>query len=305
MVFLALAPVAQAQEPSLDMVLARAGQYVTAFRSRLSGIVSEERYEQHARTPSGARQRFRSYETENVVLKSDFLLVRPPGSDRDIEFRDVYEVDGRATRDREERLMRLFLDPSVSGRAQIQSIMNESARYNIGLIGRTLNTPTLALMFLDPGYQTRFRFARDDESKPTLDFNTALPEEPTDVWVVAYEEVQPRTVIRGKDDKDIPVRGRFWIEPSGGRVLASELIAKDPEVEAILDVRYDADPTLGQLVPVEMRERYIDRYGSRVDGTATYSNFRRFQVNVQETMPPEVEEHLPPQPESDVPQPRN
>ena len=113
MAFLALAPVAHAQEPSLDVVLARAGEYVTEFRSQLSGIVSEERYEQRARTPTGALQGLRSYENDDVVLKSDFLLVRPPGSDRDIEFRDVYEVDGRATRDREERLMRLFLDPSV------------------------------------------------------------------------------------------------------------------------------------------------------------------------------------------------
>ena len=271
---------------SLDVVLARAGKYVTEFRSQLSGIVSEERYEQHARTPSGRRQGFGRYVHDDVVLKSDFLLVRPPGLDRDIEFRDVYEVDGRATRDREELLMRLFLDPSVSGRSQIQSILNEN---NIGLIGRTLNTPTLALMFLDPGYQIRFRFARVDEPKPRLDFDTALSEDPANVWVLEYEEVQPRTVIRGKDAKDIAVRGRFWIEPSGGRVLASELIAKDPEVEAILDVRFHFEPTLVQFVPVEMREWYSDRYGSRVDGTATYSNFRRFQVNVEETLPPETE----------------
>ena len=36
-----------------------------------------------------------------------------------------------------------------------------------------------------------------------------------------------------------------------------------------------------------MRERYNDRYGSRVDGTATYSDFRRFQVNVEAELPPE------------------
>ena len=150
-------------------------------------------------------------------------------------------------------------------------------------------------MFLDPGYQIRFSFARGDEFKPRLDFDTALPEDQADVWVLEYAEVENSTVIRGKDDKDIPVRGCFWIEPTGGRVLASELIAKDPDVEAILDVRYQFDPTLGQFVPVEMREHYVDRYGSRVEGTATYSNFRRFQVNVEENLPPE----------NNVPQERN
>ena len=157
--FLALAPVVcQAQEQTLDVVLARAAEYVTEFRRQFSGIVSEERSEQVARTPTSPGR----YSHEQLDLRSDFLLVRPPRSDRYVEFRDVYEVNGRPTRDREERLTRLFLDPSPSARAQIQSIVNESARYNIGLIGRTLNTPTLALRFLDPAYQGRFAFAHTD-----------------------------------------------------------------------------------------------------------------------------------------------
>lgn len=288
--FFAPEPVAsQALEPSLDVVLARAGTYVTEFRTRLSGIVSEEKYEQQAKTPvSTGRRGFPKYTYEHVVLKSDFLLVRPPGSDRNVEFRDVYEVDGRATRDREERLTKLFLNPSGSSEVQIRSIINESARYNIGLIGRTLNTPTLALLVLDPVFQVRFEFARADESSPELEFATALPDDST-VWVLEYEEVQPDTLVRGRDNKDLPIRGRFWIEPRDGRVLASELIAKDSEVEATLDVRYQGEAILGQFVPVEMRERYHDRYGSQVDGTATYSNFRRFQVNVEETLPPETD----------------
>ena len=152
---------------------------------------------------------------------------------------------------------------------------------------RTLNTPTLALLVLDPVFRVRFTFARVDESSPELDFGTELPEDPTGVWVLEYEEVQPNTLVRGKDNKDLPIRGRFWIEPRDGRVLASELIAKDSEVDATLDVRYQSNAILGQFVPVEMRERYNDRYGSRVDGTATYSNFRRFQVDVEEALPPE------------------
>jgi hypothetical protein len=287
--FLALAAGAsQAQEPSLDVVLSRAGIYVTEFRSLISGIVSEERYEQEATSPtSTGRLGFTKYTYEHVVLKSDFLLVRPPGSERTVEFRDVYEVDGRATRDREERLTKLFLNPSGSSEVQIRSIINESARYNIGLIGRTLNTPTFALLVLDPVFQVRFKFVRVDESSPELDFGTELPEDQTGVWVVEYEEVQPNTLVRGKDNKDLPIRGRFWIEPGNGRVLVSELIAKDSEVDATLDVRYQNNAILGQFVPVEMRERYNDRYGSRVDGTATYSNFRRFQVDVEEALRPE------------------
>ena len=69
--------------------------------------------------------------------------------------------------------------------------------------------------------------------------------------------------------------------------MASELILKDPEVEATVDVRYRFDTDLSYVVPVEMREYYTDLYGSRVEGTATYANFRRFQVQVAEGVRPE------------------
>ena len=97
-------------------------------------------------------------------LRSDFLLVRPEGEDHYFEFRDVFEVDGRPVRDREERLSRLFLDRSGASSRQIQEITNESARYNIGSVERTLNTPTLALLLLDPRYQPTVTFSPDERN---------------------------------------------------------------------------------------------------------------------------------------------
>ena len=47
-------------------------------------------------------------------------------------------------------------------------------------------------------------------------------------------------------------------------------------------VRYELEPTLGISVPVEVTERYarLDKPGQdRTDVAATYSNFRRFQVD--------------------------
>ena len=293
---LSLAPaVARAQPPSLDVVLGRAAEHVDRFRNQLSGIVSEERYEQEARSPYSNRQGFPGSNTEHIVLRSDFLLVRPPGATRPVEFRDVFEVDGRLIRDREERLTRLFLNPTASALGQIERITLESARHNIGLIQRTLNTPTFALLFLDPAYRIRFRFDRVDDFEPSLEFGQALPEESTDLWVLEYQEVRPDTLIHGRNNGDLPARGRFWIEPSSGRLWASELILEDEEVDAIVDVRFAFDPNIGHFVPTEMRERYGDVFGSRVEGTATYSNFRRFQVVVEEGL----------QPEEDAPHDRN
>lgn len=274
----------QGEEPSLDIVLARAADYVTDFRPRLSGIVAEERYEQRATTPPTTS--FRSYTVQYRELRSDFLLVRPEGEDRYFEFRDVFEVDGSPVRDREERLTRLFLDNSTSAARQIRRIGSESARYNIGDVERTLNTPTLALVFLLPSYQPQMSFSRVTDTSPQLAGEWGGPADSSDLWVVGYEEVPPNTLVRGRGGKDLPAEGRFWIEPTAGGVLVSEIVIEDPEVRASVDVRYESDPAVGHLVPVEMRERYENRRnGTRVEGTATYSRFRRFQVHVQETAP--------------------
>lgn len=279
-----------AQEPSLDTVLERAAGYVAEFRDELSNIVSEELYQQQAETSttSGAGA-FPRVEHERIVLRSDFLLVRMPESPRHVEFRDVYEVNGQATRDRDERLSRLFLSGSTAASDQMQSITNESARYNIGLIERSLNTPTLALLFLDNAYQRRFTFERVADSVPLLEFDGSWPTA-AQLWVVQYQEVSYRTLIRGKGNRDLPIHGRFWVEPTTGRVVASELVAKDSEVEATVDVRYAFDEGVGHVVPVEMRESYGDIYGTRVDGFATYSNFRQFQVEVEELVPPDEDD---------------
>ena len=277
---------ARAQQPSLTSVLARAAAYVIEFRQELSGIVAEESYEQWSRALSNSGVRGFGYDEERRRLRSDFLLVRPEGEDRYHEFRDVFEVDGRPVRDREERLTRLFLDNTASAARQIQGIVSDSARYNIGDIHRTLNTPTLALLVLHPDYQRRFRFARTVAGSPLLPLSQDHLPSRAEVWVIEYEEVSPNTVIRGENHKDLPAEGRFWIEPETGRVLLSELVINAPEVRATVDVGYWPESTIGHLVPAEMRERYRDRRdGSRVDGKATYSRFRRFEVQVEEAEP--------------------
>lgn len=124
-----------AQEPSVATVLARAGAYVTGFQRLLSGVVAEEIYVQDVREPTlsgiSPRSGMRSGPMHRE-LKSDLLLVKPERADRWIQFRDVFEVDGQPIRDRNERLMKLFVDPSSSTAGQVEHIVTESARYNIG-----------------------------------------------------------------------------------------------------------------------------------------------------------------------------
>jgi hypothetical protein len=296
-----LAEPAAAQEPDLRAVLERAGSYVAEFQRQFSGIVAEEQYTQEIKavarqSPCNARgmpvatrvcQEQLVYPVRSE-LRSDLLLVKPGGADDWLQYRDVFELDGLPVRNRSERLTSLFLVPSSASRNQIARIRDESARYNIGDIHRNVNVPLFALTFLAPGNQARFKFKRTDERVPAT-FGPRLAEGSafhvsTEVWVVQYQEVRRGTMIHTNHNKDLPSRGRFWIEPATGRVLMTELVARNRELRATIDVSYQSQPLLGLLVPIEMREWYDGlRSGSRIEAVATYGKFRQFQVNTHET----------------------
>jgi len=292
-------PAAQ-QEPALDVVLDRAGAYVMEFQRQFSGIVAEERYLQEVKavgrgspcdgrgTPVAMRACFEqlTYPIRSE-LRSDLLLVKAGTPAEWMQYRDVFEVDGQPVRDRTDRLTRLFLDPSASSAGQIARILDESARHNIGDVRRNVNVPILALTFLLPANQPRFKFKRTKEHMPTtvgaVSDAQGVFRVSTEVWAVQYEEVQRGTMIHTTRHKDLPSRGRFWIEPSSGRVLMTELVARNRDVRATIDVSYQSEPLLGLLVPIEMREWYDNmRTGSHAEAVATYGRFRQFQVNVDE-----------------------
>src|SRR5215510_7370665 len=127
--------------PTLQDVLARAAAYVERYEQALSGVVAEEQYVQDIVTTDTAD------DVRHRTLRSDVLLIRPRGADRYFQFRDVFEVDGEAVRDRSDRLERLFLQSSGGFDAGL-AITRESARYNIGRIDRTINVPFMAMLFL-------------------------------------------------------------------------------------------------------------------------------------------------------------
>ncbi len=286
------------EDASLTPLLKRAAAYVAQFRRELSGIVAEETYVQDVGRSLGSSIDVLSGSGQALAthreLRSDLLLVRPGGTERPVDFRDVFAVDGKVVRDRHERLTRLFLDRSASATQQLNEIITESARFNIGNIYRNVNTPTLALMFLEPEHQRRFRFTRAKDQAPALATGWGRDGQPASdrfvlpplLTVIEFQEAQKNTLIRrSTSGGDLPVRGRFWIDPGTGRVLASELIVNDPLVRATINISYQSDGLDGLLPPAEMRERYTNnRDRSTISGTATYGKLRRFQVKVDETI---------------------
>ena len=259
------------QTAEVDAILDKAGDYVTTYEKTFVGLVAEENYRQDARGRSSTDQRGFAVEapTQRRDLRSDLLLVRAPAGDRWIEFRDVFEVDGKPVRDRAERLARLFLQPSASAQRQVEDIAAASARYNIGGVNRNINLPVLALSVLEP--QNRAWYSFKGSRRGT-------------VFELDYQEERGGTLIRTTGDQAMPSHGRFTIDAATGRVLSSQLIAENGSLRAQIDVSYALEPAMGLFVPHEMREKYSLKDGSTIEGKATYARFRRYQVTVNETV---------------------
>jgi hypothetical protein len=274
--------------PPLPLVLSKAANYVELYASRLSGLVMEESYVQDVEQINrfGYRMNTRGG-VSHRQLKSDLLLVRPEGSDAWMQFRDVFEVDGKTLRDRNDRLEKLFLQPSKSTAAQADKIVRESARYNIGDIERTINLPLLAMTILDRRMQPSFQFRITEPNEELkLPKSAAFAARPG-ALLIGFNETQVKTMIATPQGKNLRSHGRFWFAMPDAEVLMTELGVDDYSLSATIHVAYERKPGLAVAVPVEMHELYENRLNSsKVQGTATYSNFREFNVKVDEQIAP-------------------
>jgi hypothetical protein len=208
-------------------------------------------------------------------LKSDFLLVRSAAATGGwVPFRDVFEVDGEAVRDREDRLRTLFLEAPAAAFDQGRRIMSEGARYNLGDVPRTINIPILPLMIVDGRHRDRFAWKRQGEQVV----------EGVRARRLDFDEQERPTLVRSSRNADVPLAGTLWIDPATGRVVKGLVRAgqiRGTRVE--VTVLFRPNPDLGLWVPAEMTEFY-QVPGQTIDATAKYSNFRRFQVKTEETI---------------------
>ncbi len=280
--FLAAAPADAARQESLtvDEVIARASAYVEVYVTELSTVVTEENYRQSDFRPGRTNP-------TRTQLRSEFLLVRIGEDAAWSGFRDVFEVNGRRVRDRQDRLTSLFLDDTTTAVARAQRIVDESSRYNLGNTSRTFNIPTYALSYLLPSNTTRFRFEKDGED--------CGDDHPT-AWNIRYTETATPTLTRGFQNISLPSEGRFCIEPDAGTVFETEITLEHPSMgrqvpatEAVAVVTFSLNPDVGLWVPTQMRERYSQRGGARITSTARYGNYRKFSVSTSENTAPAAE----------------
>ncbi len=254
-----------AQRPDAAEMLAKAGAYLASYEKAFSVVVSEERYIQSVLVSAGGNIR-----RQQRVLRSDVLQTSVGQSDW-VAFRDVFDVDGAPVRDRDSRLQKLFIDAPSQALAQSRRIVSESARYNLGSLQRNINVPTMALTYLRLSNQPRSAFSI--AGRQDVDGVSAV--------ILAFTERAKPTIIRSATD-DLPATGHFWIEPSSGRVVKSEILVDGKIAKSKITVTYAAVPKLTIWAPVSMKEEYLAR--ETIRGDATYSNFRQFAVVVGEAI---------------------
>jgi hypothetical protein len=258
------------EQTELEQLLQRVSAYVDRYGHALSSVVAEEDYTQWIEPKMGADLPMSRLGRRR--LWADFLLVRLPGEAGWMPYRDVFEVDGRPVRDRQDRLVSLLLKFSSASRAQADRITGESARFNIG-VARTVNVPPFPLRFLQDSARSRFRF----------DMRGAATIERRPVVEISFRETARPTIIRGLGGIDLPASGTVWVDAQGGDVIRTLVRTNDGEVRSEVQVTYRPDLSLDLLVPAEMSERY-DTDQTITRGLARYTNFRRFTVIVEEAI---------------------
>jgi hypothetical protein len=137
-----------------------------------------------------------------------------------------------------------------------------------------VNLPVLALTVLEPENRPWFAFTgRRKKDTPA-----------GGLWELDYREERSNTLIRTSRGQPMPARGKLQVEGDTGRILFTELAVDDEAVRAQIEVTYGLEPSVGLLMPREMREKYVTKRGTTTEGRATYSKFRRYQVTVDQTL---------------------
>lgn len=205
---------------------------------------------------------------ERRIVRSDFLLVQLGGDGEGwMPFRDAYEVKGGKLRDREDRLLKLFESNDKERFEKAAQLSEATAKHNLGNVARSINIPTLAIMFLHPRVNERFEFT--DEGEEVIAGRVLRR--------AAYREAARPTLIKTTRGRDLALTGHIWIDPFTGTVVKTDLNAADPAVRCAITVTFRKDEALDFWVPYQMDEYYKAALGlDEIVATATYSNVRRF-----------------------------
>lgn len=260
-----------AQQPTLEDVLAKAAQYVTAFADPSRALVCEESYEhtyyrRMMNTGGGSErvpQNTRRWVADKVVLAT-------PADEKAgfpwLEFRDIVSLDRKPARDGVSRLPKLLIEPKVPSLAEALQITKESAGLQTGRLERMAVLPRLLAVFLHAVNQPRFAFTKGGNRTITG----------VKTIEVKFQETGSPTLLRSTTGGDAKSTGSFWIDPASGAVVSSFL--KNGDSSAVYDeltITCALDPATKLWLPASLVERMYDSEDEKeIDGKGTFTNWR-------------------------------
>jgi hypothetical protein len=201
-----------------------------------------------------------------------------------VQFRDVFEVDGDAVRDRSDRLTKLFLNPSLS-RRQAAQLMNESFAIQHRFHRAECQVPLVALMRWIR-YQMRFSLLRQHRAQASP---RGLPESPAFTLAAdasnRFRRGRHADRDSGRRQSGCEIPRAYLVDPDTSEGTLTELVVEAKTVRSTFRVRFRSERVAGLPVPVEMCEKYTAKKRFyTLEGTATYSNFRQFSVTTVESV---------------------
>lgn len=259
-------------------IIGSAMRYTMAYEQKFALLAAEETSVQELQRPPNPGDNLSQRNPgggmraggaiERKIIRSDFLLVQLGGDGEGwMPFRDAFEVKGTKLRDRDDRVLKLFQGGDKERFEKAARFSNETAKHNIGNVARTINIPTLAMMFLHPRVNERFEFI--DEGEEIIAGRVLRR--------AAYREAARPTLVKTTRGRDLALTGHLWIDPFNGTVVKTDLNAADPVVRCAITVTFRRDEALDLWVPYQMDEYYKAALGlDEIVATATYSNVRTF-----------------------------
>jgi hypothetical protein len=245
---------------SVKALVAASTKYVATYEQEFAFLLANESY---------AQSRLRATAlVESRVLESEMFLTFLPADNEWVAVRDVLKVDGEPVPARED--LRTLLGSKAEFRGLIAQIVDRNARYNIG-IRRNFNEPTLPLLLMDA---KRVRDVKFDRGPVVKDGDATL------VTLLFSERGRP-TLVRGPDGS-MPASGEIVVEAGTGVVRRTRFDLEHAGVKVRLTTSYAREPKLGLWLPATFTERYeTSPTQELVLCEATYSNYRRFEVNAK------------------------
>jgi hypothetical protein len=254
---------AQRPDTSVGAVTAAAGAYLSEYQRQLTYLLADEHYTQRVLDRSGA-------ETASRTMTGELFVTFLPADRAWMSVHDFARVDGEPIAGRQD-LRALLQRDSVAGVAR--QLMARNARFNIGRTVRNFNEPTLGLLVLEPRRRSQFSFERTQVER----------EGDVDLVTLTFQERRGPTLVRSVDGGDLFSSGELTIEAGTGRIRRTLIRFPSGPVAAELTTVYAHEPKLDLWVPVRLLERYerTGRAGELTLGESTYTNWRRFEVDIR------------------------